>query len=130
MADGSSTRTRSGPRATSDMSREMHAHTGQTGRQSGRLRDMSVLRRAWRWAAGPAECWRCRLSGVGHDGFHGGQAGPRPQRRASLEVRLVVTALCLLAAGTAVITGACWLMARGDLQGQADQQLRAYAARL
>ena len=45
-------------------------------------------------------------------------------------MRLVVTALCLLAAGAAVITGACWLMARGDLQGEADQQLRAYAARL
>jgi len=42
----------------------------------------------------------------------------------------VVTALCLLAAGAAIITGACGLMARGYLQGQADQQLRAYAARL
>jgi len=38
--------------------------------------------------------------------------------------------LCLLAAGAAVITGACALMARGYLQGQADQQLRGYAARL
>jgi two-component system, OmpR family, sensor kinase len=45
-------------------------------------------------------------------------------------MRLVLTALCVLAAGAAVITGACWLMARGDLRGQADQQLRAYAARL
>jgi len=42
----------------------------------------------------------------------------------------VVTALCLLAAGAAIIAGACGLMARGYLQGQADQQLRAYAARL
>jgi two-component system OmpR family sensor kinase len=38
--------------------------------------------------------------------------------------------LCLLAAGAAIIAGACGLMARGYLQGQADQQLRAYAARL
>ena len=78
------------------------------------------------WAAGSR---RCRLGGVGHGGFRGGQAGPWP-RRASLEVRLVVAALCLLTAGAAVITGACGLMARGYLQGQADQQLRAYAARL
>ena len=42
----------------------------------------------------------------------------------------MVTALCLLAAGAAIIAGACGLMARGYLQGQADQQLRAYAARL
>ena len=42
----------------------------------------------------------------------------------------MVTALCLLAAGAAVITGACGLMARGYLRGQADQQLRAYAALL
>jgi len=79
------------------------------------------------WAAGS---WRCRLGGVGHDGFRGGQAGPRPRRRATLEVKLAVTALCLLAAGAAIITGACGLLARGYLQGQADQQLRAYAARL
>lgn len=73
---------------------------------------------------------RGRLGGVGHDGFHGGQAGTRPQRRASLQVRLVVTTLCLLAAGAAIIAAACGLLARGYLQGQADQQLRAYAARL
>ena len=42
----------------------------------------------------------------------------------------MVTALCLLAAGAAIITGACGLLARGYLRGQADQQLRAYAARL
>ena len=71
-----------------------------------------------------------QTGGVGHDGFRGGQAGPRPHRRASLVVRLVVTALCLLAAGAAVITGAWALLARGYFQGQADQQLRAYAARL
>ena len=45
-------------------------------------------------------------------------------------MRLVVAALCLLTAGAAVITGACGLMARGYLRGQADQQLRAYAAQL
>jgi two-component system, OmpR family, sensor kinase len=67
---------------------------------------------------------------VRHDGFRGGQAGPRLQRRASLVVRLVVTALCLLATGAAIITGAFGLMARGYLQEQADRQLRAYAARL
>jgi two-component system OmpR family sensor kinase len=38
--------------------------------------------------------------------------------------------LCLLVAGAAIITGACGLLAQGYLQGQADQQLRAYAARL
>lgn len=42
----------------------------------------------------------------------------------------MATALCLLAAGAAIITGACVLTARGGLQEQADQQLRAYAARL
>ena len=45
-------------------------------------------------------------------------------------MRLAVTALCLLAAGAAIIAAASGLMARGYLQGQADQQLRAYAARL
>jgi two-component system, OmpR family, sensor kinase len=67
---------------------------------------------------------------VGHDGSRSGQAGARPRRRASLQVRLVVTALCLLTAGAAIIAGASELLARGYLQGQADQQLRAYAARL
>jgi hypothetical protein len=47
-----------------------------------------------------------------------------------LGVRLAVVALCLLAVGAAVITGACALVARGYLMGQADQQLRAYAGRL
>ena len=42
----------------------------------------------------------------------------------------MVTALCLLATGAAIITGAFGLMARGYLQEQADRQLRAYAARL
>lgn len=45
-------------------------------------------------------------------------------------MRLVVTALCLLAAGAAIITAACGLIARDYLQGQVDQQLRAYAAGL
>jgi HAMP domain-containing protein len=45
-------------------------------------------------------------------------------------VRLAVTALCLLAAGAAIITGAYGLLARGYLQRQADQQLRAYATQL
>ena len=87
------------------------------------------LRQSWRLALG---CWELEMQtgGVGHDGFRGGQAGPRPHRRATLPVRLVVTALCLLAAGAAVIIAAWGLLARGYLQGQADQQLRAYAARL
>jgi hypothetical protein len=41
--------------------------------------------------------------------------------------KLVAAAVCLLAVGAAVITGACTLVARGYLMGQADQQLRAYA---
>ena len=41
--------------------------------------------------------------------------------------KLVAAAVCLLAVGAAVITGACALVARGYLMGQADQQLRAYA---
>jgi two-component system OmpR family sensor kinase len=38
--------------------------------------------------------------------------------------------LCLLAAGVAIITGVCGLVARAYLQGQADRQLRACAGRL
>jgi hypothetical protein len=47
-----------------------------------------------------------------------------------LVARLVVAAVCLLAVGAAVITGASALVARGYLMGQADQQLRAYAGSL
>ena len=54
----------------------------------------------------------------------------RPLSWASLEVRFAATALCLLAAGAAIITGVCGLVARGYLQGQADRQLRACAGRL
>ena len=42
-------------------------------------------------------------------------------------MRLAAVGLCLLAAGAGIITGACGLMARGYLVGQADRQLRAYA---
>jgi len=56
-------------------------------------------------------------------------AGRRPGR-ASLRVRLVAAALCLLAAGAMAITGACALLARGYLAGQADRQLRAAAGQL
>ena len=45
-------------------------------------------------------------------------------------MRLVAIAVCLLAAGAAIITAACGLVARHYLMGQADQQLRAYAERL
>jgi two-component system OmpR family sensor kinase len=38
--------------------------------------------------------------------------------------------VCLLAAGAAIITAACGVVARHYLTGQADQQLRAYAERL
>ena len=34
--------------------------------------------------------------------------------------KLVAAAVCLLAVGAAVITGACTLVARGYLMGQAD----------
>lgn len=44
-----------------------------------------------------------------------------------LAVRLVAAAVVLLAVGAAALTGACALVARGYLMGQADQQLRAYA---
>ena len=74
----------------------------------------------------PPETWQTvqRLAGRGYD-WHNIMHMIAP-----LAVRLAVTALCLLAAGAAIITGACGLLARGYLQGQADQQLRAYAARL
>jgi hypothetical protein len=45
----------------------------------------------------------------------------------ALAGKLVAAALCLLTVAAAVITGACALVARGYLRGQADQQLRAYA---
>ncbi|HKA97787.1 MAG TPA: HAMP domain-containing protein [Streptosporangiaceae bacterium] len=63
-------------------------------------------------------------------GCRGRPAATRLWGRASPRVRLGATALCLLAAGAAVITGACGLVARDYLMGQADQQLRAYAGRL
>jgi HAMP domain-containing protein len=62
--------------------------------------------------------------------LRGGRAVTRPLSWASLEVRFAATALCLLAAGAAIITGVCGLVARGYLQGQADRQLRACAGRL
>jgi two-component system, OmpR family, sensor kinase len=67
---------------------------------------------------------------VGQDGSRGGLAARRRLGRGSLRVRLVATALCVLAAGALVITGACVLVARSYLMGQADQQLRAYAGGL
>jgi hypothetical protein len=67
---------------------------------------------------------------VGHDGLRGGRAMTRPLSWASLEVRFAATALCLLATAAAIITGMCGLVARSYLQGQADRQLRACAARL
>jgi two-component system, OmpR family, sensor kinase len=45
-------------------------------------------------------------------------------------VRLVAIAVCLLAAGAAIITAACGLVSRHYLMGQADQQLLTYADRL
>lgn len=50
--------------------------------------------------------------------------------RTSLRGRLVAAALCLLAAGAAVITLASVRVARGYLMAQADRQLLAYADRL
>jgi len=67
---------------------------------------------------------------VWQGGSRGGPAATRLRGRASPRVRLGATALCLLAAGAAIITGACALVARDHLMGQADQQLRAYADRL
>jgi two-component system, OmpR family, sensor kinase len=67
---------------------------------------------------------------VRQDGCRGRRAAGWLPGRASLRVRLGATALCLLAGGTAIIAGACGLLARGYLMGQADQQLRSYAGRL
>jgi two-component system, OmpR family, sensor kinase len=67
---------------------------------------------------------------VGQDGSRGGLAARWRLGRASLRVRLVAATLCVLAAGALVITGACVLVARSYLMGQADQQLRAYAGGL
>lgn len=71
-----------------------------------------------------------RLDPVWQDGFRGGQAISRPPGRLSVQVRLVATALCLVAAGAGIIGMASDLVARGYLMQQADQQLRAYADRL
>jgi len=48
--------------------------------------------------------------------------------RGLLRVRLVAAAVCLMAAGAAIIGSAAVLVARGSLVRQADRQLRAYAA--
>lgn len=71
-----------------------------------------------------------RLDDVRQDGYRGGRAAGWLPGRASLRVRLGATALCLLAAGTAIIAGACGLLAHGYLMGQADRQLRGCAGRL
>ena len=67
---------------------------------------------------------------MGQDGSRGGLAARWRLGRSPLRVRLLATALCALAAGALVITGACVLVARSYLMGQADQQLRAYAGGL
>jgi len=67
---------------------------------------------------------------VGQEGSRGGLTAGRRLSRGSLRVRLVATALCALAAGALVISGACVLVARSYLMGQADQQVRAYAGGL
>jgi two-component system OmpR family sensor kinase len=67
---------------------------------------------------------------VWQKGFRGGQLIAWLLGRWSLRVRLVATAVCLLAAGAGVIGAASGLVARGYLMRQADQQLRAYAGLL
>jgi two-component system, OmpR family, sensor kinase len=64
---------------------------------------------------------------VRQDGWRGGPARARLLGRTSLRVRLAAAALCLLAAGAAVITLAGSRVARGYLMTQADRQLLAYA---
>jgi HAMP domain-containing protein len=92
---------------------------------------LRAVQRRHRRAAGLAEPGDAgRLGVVGHDGLCRGRAVTRPLGCASLEVRLAATALCLLAAGAAVLIGVCGLAARGYLQGQADRQLRASAGQL
>jgi len=73
---------------------------------------------------------RGRLDAVWQGGFRGGRAVAWLRGRASLRVRLLAAALCLLIAGAAVITWACGLVVRGYLIGRADQQLRAFTGRL
>ena len=70
------------------------------------------------------------LDVVGQDGGRAGPTATGRLGRASLRVRLLATALCVLAIGALVITGAGVLMGRSYLMGQADQQLRAYAGGL
>ena len=64
------------------------------------------------------------------DGWRHGLALAQLLGRTSLRARLVAAALCLLAAGAAVITLATGGVARGYLMAQADRQLLAYADRL
>jgi two-component system, OmpR family, sensor kinase len=67
---------------------------------------------------------------VRQDGWRQGPALAQLLGRTSLRGRLVAAALCLLAAGAAVITLASGRVARGYLMAQADRQLLAYADRL
>jgi signal transduction histidine kinase len=67
---------------------------------------------------------------VRQDGWRHGPALAQLLGRTSLRGRLVAAALCLLAAGAAVITLASGRVARGYLMAQADRQLLAYADRL
>jgi len=67
---------------------------------------------------------------VGQDGFRNSRAIARLPGRLSLQVRLLATALFLVAAGAATIGAASDLVARDYLMRQADQQLRGYADHL
>ncbi len=71
-----------------------------------------------------------RLDVMRQEGSSGRRAIAWRPGRLSLQVRLVVTALCLAAGGAGIIGAASDLMARGYLMRQADQQLRGYADRL
>jgi two-component system, OmpR family, sensor kinase len=61
-------------------------------------------------------------------GIRRGRAGTWLPGRGLLRVRLAAAAVCLMAAGAAVVGSASVLVARSSLMRQADGQLRAYTA--
>jgi len=75
--------------------------------------------------------WRDALRGApGERAGSGEPAGSAVRGGSALWVKLAAVALCLLAAGGAVIVAVGASTLRGQLMRQADQQLRAYAVRL
>jgi signal transduction histidine kinase len=67
---------------------------------------------------------------VWQHGLRGSRTVTRLLVRSSPPARLIAATVCLLAAGAAVMSAACFLTVRGYLMRQAEQQLRAYAGDL